>query len=431
VPDRSAQAHRTSRIQVFCVALPKLVIEAVLDPDHPDELRLHTWDGRSAATTAATSHRGYTYAPAALCRGLATRVRFPVTSKAFGSTARLVASMREFLSRYIGLAPEAAFLLIAFALASHFVDCLPVAPVLFLLGPEIETSLVLRLLACVCRRPILLGDVDLAALATLPSQLDATLLINQRNLPQRVMRILRASNDRHFCIAHGNEPLNTYGAKAFSADPEFEDRIGLHISLSPARDPLPDLTDAAEKGITDQFQAKLLRFRMVNYRRVRDAQIECGDFVSEMRDEVHTWLAPICDCPDLQTSVARSLVGKSRELAGNRVSDDRCLIAEAALFFCHKENTEYFFVGELAECVNALLQGRHEDRTLTSKRVGLLLRAVGIHGERVVRGYKIELTDAVRLQIHRIARAYNVLSMQDDIARCAHCSDIFVTQRSD
>jgi hypothetical protein len=76
---------------------------------------------------------------------------------------------------------------------------------------------------------------------------------------------------------------------------------------------------------------------MVNYRRVRDAQIECGDFVSEMRDEVHTWLAPICDCPDLQTSVARSLVGKSRELAGNRVSDDRCLIAEAALFFCHKE----------------------------------------------------------------------------------------------
>ena len=358
-------------------------------------------------------------------------VRFPVTSTSFGSTAKLVASMREFLSRYIRLAPEAADLLMAFALASHFVDCLPVAPVLFLLGPESETSLVLRLLACVCRRPLLLGDVDLAALATLPSQLDATLLINQRNLPQRVMRILQASNNRHFFIAHGNGPLNTYGAKAFSTDPEFEERLGLHLSLSPARDPLPELTDAAEREITTDFQAKLLRYRMVNYWRVREMELDRGDFVSAMRDEVHAWLAPICGCSDLQTSVATSLLRKSEELAGDRVSDDRCLITEAALFFCHKENTGHFFVGELAECVNALLQGRHEDRTLTTKRVGLLLRAVGIHGERVVRGYKIELTDAVRLQLHRIARAYNVLSMQDDIARCAHCSDIFVTQRSD
>lgn len=252
--------------------------------------------------------------------------------------------MRECLSRYVSLTSEGADLFIAFALASHFVDCLPVAPVLFLLGPENETSLVLRLLGCFCRRPLLLGAIDIAALATLPSQLDATLLINQRNLPQRVVRILQASNNRHFCIARGNGRLNIYGAKAFSADPEFEDRIGVHLSLSPTRHPLLELTDAAEKEITDQFQAKLLRYRMANYWRVCDAQIECGDFVSEMRDEVHTWLAPICDCPDLQTSVARSLVGKGRELAGNRVSDDRCLIAEAALFFAIRKTRNTFLL---------------------------------------------------------------------------------------
>lgn len=52
------------------------------------------------------------------------------------------------------------------------------------------------------------------------------------------------------------------------------------------------------------------------------------------------------------------------------------------------------------------------------------LRAVGIHGERVVKGYRIELTEPVRQQIHRMARAYHVLSAQDGVARCSQCSNV-------
>ncbi len=378
-----------------------------------------------------TSYRGRTYTPAPIVGGLVNAVRFPSTSKSFGSGAKLTASMREFLSRYVGLAAEAADLLIAFALASFFVDCLPVAPVLYLLGPDSESSLVLRLLGCLCRRSLLVGDIDTAALGTLPSQLDATLLINQRKLPQRVTRILQASSNRRFCIARGKGQINAYGAKAFATDPEFADRIGVHVSLSPAQDPLPTLTDVDEEDPTNDFQARLLRYRMVNYRRVRDAQIELRNFVPAMRDEVRAWLAPICDCPDLQESVSSSLLQQSQEAEGARLSDNRCVVAEAALFFCHKANTEHFFVGELAESVNALLEGRHEDRVLSDKMVGLLLRALGIRGQRVVKGYKILLTDGVREQIHRIASAYQVLSVQDGIARCPQCPSAMVDRKSD
>jgi len=177
----------------------------------------------------------------------------------------------------------------------------------------------------------LIGDLDMAALGTLPSQLDATLLINQRNLAQRIARILLASNNRHFHIARGNNQHNAYGAKAFSADPEFVDGIGGHLSISPARDPLPTLTDADEKEIANDFQAKLVRCRMVNHRRVRDAEIDVRDFVPAMRDEVRAWLAPICDCPDLQKSVRSSLLRQSREAEGERLSDNRCVVADAAL----------------------------------------------------------------------------------------------------
>ncbi len=97
--------------------------------------------------------------------------------------------MFGFLSRYAYLSPDGAWLLVAFALASWFPDCVPVAPVLHLLGPDNEARLVLRLLACISRRPVLLSDIDVPALATLPGQLDPTLLIGQRNLPRSVMRV--------------------------------------------------------------------------------------------------------------------------------------------------------------------------------------------------------------------------------------------------
>jgi thiol-disulfide isomerase/thioredoxin len=109
--------------------------------------------------------------------------------------------MLELLSHYARLQHDAAVLLVAFAVASWFPDCIPVAPVFYLLGPENEASLMLRLLGCLCRRPVLLGDIDMAALGALPGELNATMLINQRNLARHVERVLLASNNRHFCIA--------------------------------------------------------------------------------------------------------------------------------------------------------------------------------------------------------------------------------------
>ena len=116
-----------------------------------------------------------------------------------------------------------------------------------------------------------------------------------------------------------------------------------------------------------------------------------------------------------------SLLRQSQDLQGDRLSNDQCLVAEAALFFCHKPDTGHFFIGELAEIVNALLKGRHEDRLLSDKKVGLLLRAFGIHGQRIVQGYRVMLTDSIREQIHEIAHAYQVLPVQDGVTRCRHC----------
>jgi len=201
------------------------------------------------------------------------------------------------------------------------------------------------------------------------------------------------------------------------------DEHGLKASLSPVQDPLPTLADAEERAIAQGFQSRLLRYRMVHYERVLGRRTDCRAFVPEMRDYAHSWLAPICDCPELTKSVFEEILRQSREVAGTRFFDPRCVVAEAALFFCHKRDTAYFFIGELAEKVNALLQGRHAESNLSAKQVGLVLRQFGIHGERVAQGYKVGLTDVVREQIHQLASDYRVLSVEDRVRRCDFCPE--------
>jgi hypothetical protein len=417
---QNAKAHDVAT-NTFGAVLPGLSIECVRDLSRPSSLSLHSFDGRKYKTSEVIHYGGRTRTPPSTVSGLAYSVRFPPVSKAFESGAKLCVSMQNFLSNYSALSADVNALVVAFAFSSWFTDCTPVAPLLYLLGPENETSQLLRLLDCLCRRPILLSDVDLTALRTLPNNLNPTLLCSQRDLSPSVTRVLWASNNRYFHVARGKNELHTYGAKAFSANPDLDNDIGVRASLSPAQNSVRNMIDEDKEKFADNFQAKLLRYRFVNYKRVRDSRPDAEEFVPAMRDHLHTWLAPLCDCPNLQQLVRSSLLQLNRENASNRLIDARSLVAEAALFYCHKKDAGFFLIGELAECVNALLKGRHEDRELTAKKVGLVLRSLGICGERVVEGYKVMLSENVRAQIHGIARAYQVPPAFDGVKRCSHC----------
>jgi hypothetical protein len=410
-----------SAIETYGEVFPNLLIEAVVDLEHPNHLRLQTWNGQRSTAAPRVSYQGRTYVAGPVCDGLAQAVRFPPCSRPFGSVASLVSSMREVFSHYANSSANVASILTAFSLASCFVDCLPVAPILDLVGGESEVSLVLRLLGGTCRRSLLLGDVDMAALATLPAQLGATLLVNQRGLSRSITRVLQASCHRHFRVARGKRALNLYGTKVFSADAGSTAGPGIDVYISPSPQPRPLLTEAAEEEIATDLQAKLLRYRMIYHHRVRNAKVGCDKFLPLTCEQVHAWLAPLCDCPDLRDTISNYLLEISQEAAGHRFTDLRCVVAEGALSFCHEPDRREFFIRELSERVNALLKGRHEETELTDRKVGSVLRDLGIRAQRVTAGYKVPLSDAIREQIHSIARSYQALPLQDGVVRCGHC----------
>jgi hypothetical protein len=409
------------RLKIFDAILDDIVIDSVVHPNRPDQLRLHVWDGCRTRTVSSVEHQANTYKPSSIATGLTRAVRFPTSSRDFGTTTKVTESMSAFLSKHGHLTTDVAALLVAFALGSWFSDCFPISPVLHLLGPENEVCILLRLLGNLCRRPVLIGDVDVGALATFPKDLYSTLLINQRRLSPSVRRVLLASSASQFCIARGHRQLHINGAKAFSADSESANGIGLRVSISPVHELIPTLSDQREKQNANYFQSQLLRYRMIYLRRVFETEIDTRQSVPSMREEVRAWLTPIVECPDLRDSVFASLLQKSHDLEGNSFCDERCLAAEAALFFCHTPNRDHFFVADLTDTINSLLTGRHEDRQLTDKKAGLLLRELGIYGRRVAKGYKILLTDSIRQKIHQLAYAYAVVSTKDSEVRCHYC----------
>jgi len=310
----------------------------------------------------------------------------------------------------------------AFALASWFLDCVPVSPVLYLLGPDNEARLVLRLLGCICHRSVLLADVDLAALATLPRSLNPTLLMSQCHFGRRITQILLSSSNPKFCVTRGKSQVYAYGAKAFCAELETAESTGVRVSLTPALDVLPHLTPADENARANDLQAKLLRYFMLNCERVREASVDTRDFVPTLREQAHAWLAPICDCPDLLQSVRNSLLQQNQQLEGESCTHNVNLAAEAALFFCHDPNRDHFFVRDAAVEINTLLKGRGEERSVNDKMAGSLLRKLGIRPVKATKGYRVLLTDAIREQIHQSAADYQVFATQDGVARCRHCS---------
>src|SRR5579862_3776046 len=247
------------------------------------KLRLHAHVGRAFTTARTFRHHGNTFVPQSLDAGLVQAVRFPPPSAPFGSVQDLTSSLCAYFRERAHLNDETTSILVAFVLATWFCDAFDVAPILHVFGPDSEVSRCLRLLACFCRRPILLGHADLGSLSSLPKGLAATLVINQRDLGERLSHILVASRRRHFCTACGNGRTDLYGAKVFACDETVPGQHGLEISLPPALEPLPLFTDAEQEEVAEEFQAGLLRYRLVRHEQVCNLDVDCSSFPPELR----------------------------------------------------------------------------------------------------------------------------------------------------
>jgi hypothetical protein len=404
----------------FGEKLPRLRIESVADPRCPGQLALCIHDFKSTQIRPFFQYHGVTYVPGWIAPGLAQLVRFPSARQSPGSTENLVSDLQKFLMKYLDQDLRTIHLLIAFVFASWFVDFFQVAPVLCLYGPKKEVSLVLRLLHIMCFHPVLVGDLDISALKTLPSGFGVTLLVNQVDLAPRVERALFSSTRRHFHFATGKHPIDIFGARALHRE-SSSGEVGLDLFIRPARSCFTSLTENDEHAAAVEFQSKLLAHRMSHRNPGHQFELEARTTYLGLEDQLETWVAALPPDADLRKSVLSAFDEYQDRLSAMRYEDPKCLVAEAALLFCHRKETKHFYVRELTEKVNDLLLGRHADLKLENRKIGSVLKTLGIPTQRVTRGYRVKLDEQIRKRIHCIAGSYRVLSVNPDAAHCTHC----------
>lgn len=405
-----------------------IVFELVREAQDPAQLHLLLWNGAHATVAARAQYNGRVYVPLALDPSILLAMQLPTRPAPYGSTRELFTEIGKLFMRYSELAENHVSLLVHFVLSSWFVAFLPTPACLSIVGPtQAEAVLLLRLLHCLCRHALMVGGVTAAGLCSLPMNLGPTLLINQEELSKSTRALLRASNIPHFRVPRRGQLLDLGCSKAIYSGPKLQDDAmaenAVKISVTPARRQLPCLGEETRKQIAANFQAKLLAYRLSNYAKVRYSEFDVPQFTSGTRDLARSLGACIIDDPELQATVIPLLQDQDEEVRLEHSTMLEAIVAEAALFFCHEAQRESVFVGELTSAVNGILHGRGETLQLEPRAVGDKLRSLGLFTRRLgSAGRGILLMDADRRRIHQLARNFDVASVQNGVARCAHCT---------
>lgn len=201
----------------------------------------------------------------------------------------------------------------------------------------------------------------------------------------------------------------------------------LQIILSPPGRQVPFLETTVCERIADEFQAKLLRYRLTNLGRIRTPEIDVSELTAPMQDVARALGSCVADDKDLQIGLVQLLHESEKDVRLDPSIDFGSVILEGLLSFCHNDGRLHVLCGELADCVNEIWAKRGEGREIKPESVGWKLRALDLRTAPIDgAGKGLWLTEAVRSQIHSLAQAYGVPSLRQAAqVECRNCKVYF------
>ncbi len=376
---------------------------------------------REGQEEIASGHRynGNYYVAAALDPKLEELLRLPAGTQDFGSVESLIADLSHLVGSIVELDKEAAWLLAAYILSTWVADCVPSSPCLNVWGPSGSETALVELLSTVCRQPLRLAEPSIRDLLSLPRGLVFTLILKAPS-EQALRRLLAVASDPEAQLLRGGRVRNVrYATVVLTTEPIVG--VALCIPLLPAAAPYRRVDRSEAQQVADEFQPRLMRYRLAQHRQVSSSQFDLPRFAPESRMLARILGATLEGSPHLQDQISAILRSIDEQTKAEESLGLGAVVAEALLALCH-ENKPEAYVREITELANGILLGRHETVELTPKAVGAMLRRkLGLVTERRSSGYRLLLTQDTHTRIHRLAAAHHVLSMLQPASDCRLC----------
>lgn len=350
----------------------------------------------------------------------------PTRISDYGSTRGLFAEMRDVLIAH-GMSEITATAATYHAFATWFPEV--GSPSAIISGPCAESTLLLQLMSCFVRRGLLMVEVNGPIFRGVINALHPTLLIDARHLGVRSLRKLSATCGLRACVSWKGSVVAVSFARAIYVGAKTVANLSadfsLQIRVAPSRRMHSLLDEKEREQITAAFQPRFLDYRLRNFERVRAADFVLPEMDSEGRVIGRLLGACVLDAPEVQAGVLSLLETREAGLRAARWTDSTCVIIEALLDECHTSGHGKLYVGEIAKKAEVIMKARGAPGELDPRAVGEILRGLDFVSERKSRGFRIELTNEIISQIHRLAYDYRVAAVEDGISCCSRCTEFF------
>lgn len=407
-------------------------LELIRLGSEPGETSLLWWDGKSATIGQQFEVDGKFYRAPQLHSTPLRAVRLPGGLAPYGSTRDLFNDIRQLATKYTDAAENYSRLIAYFILGDWLVERMLVAPFLFVIAPlSAARAQLLRLLSCLCRRPLILAEATPAAMSRFAS-LAPTFILDEPSLSRRSERHLYATNNRGRFAVRNGQIADLFSPKVICSQEPLRDTLlasqALQITLSPAGRQVPFLEDSACERLADEFQPKLLQYRLTNLVRFRTPDFDVSELSFPMQDVARAYAICVSDDEDLQVGIVHFL--RDQEIYVDPSTELGSVILEGLLFCCHNDGRSKVLSGELADISNTIWAQRGEGRVTTPESVGWKLRELDLRTEPIDgAGKGLRLTESVRARIHSLAQAFGVPSLRHAAQEsCPDCARAFGKQ---
>ena len=364
-------------------------------------------------------HSSCIYQPPSLAEAMARAIRVPDDAKSYHSTRKLLCRIRELFERNAGLPQPEAALITAWAASSWFADCLSSPPTLLISGPGLDHAIRLfRLLHCLCRRPVLLGDFSRSTFLAL-APLGVTFLVNQPGLSPKIRALWSTSNFRGVYVFGNGKISSVACSKAvFLGMDHVQGDEGVHVALPPARCDLPSLGEQQQSVIAEEIQPQLLMYRLRKLDEVCKFSPNKLGSTFMGTEAARSLAASVLGEPEIIESIAPLLLRFQQEKTTRRACDVHPAMIEVGWAPSHVDRE--IGISRLTELTNALLRSRGEILEYSSAEVGWKLRNLGFRHHRNRHGMVLQFSNENRLLIHQLAAQWT-LNLRP-LADCALCS---------
>lgn len=420
-----ADNQKQSRSLYTCGALfpDGTVIELLSDG------RLALWQHGEGTIATQVQCQGSTFNAMPLDPTLEKILQLPTAIGNAEAPDSLVGELSAVIRAHSEVDEEQGQLIAGFVLSTWLVDCLPSALCLNLWGPAATARDLVDLVCGLCRHPLPLNEVRLAELLKLPEGLCPTIVLSEPD--EAVLdRILASQAHPQGLIFQRGRPLRLRCSTVVYSRYPIQGRA-ISVALN-ATGKCRKLTRADLQQVAEQFRPRLLRYRVSQHLSVAQSDFDAPEFAPATRGLARSLGAALAAAPENRQRVLKTLAAQDESEKSEHAQGADAVVVEALLAICHESDVSLVRVGEIAKLANGIFLGRGENRDLSPKAVGYILRRqLGFSAQRSNLGYVVELSMPVRARIHRVAAGYHVLSMLAPNPDCSLCNQILVAQKPD